>query len=119
MGRGKTRRDSAHVTTKVEWCMHTMYLVCCSKGLSGQSTIFVDFFLPDIKKMAVVIYLYLKDSLEYIDSKYIWVQVFFIKYHFWHFKPYTGKGRGVTRWDPACVILRVKLYMRTNFFLGV
>ena len=31
-------------------------------------------FGPDIKtKMAVVIYMYLKHSPDYIDSKYIWV----------------------------------------------
>ena len=40
MGRGVTKRDSTYVTPKVKLCMHTMCQVCCSKGLSGQSTIF-------------------------------------------------------------------------------
>ena len=44
---------------------------------------FWHFFWPDMKtEMGVVIYMYLKHSPDYIDSKYIWVQVFFLKYHF-------------------------------------
>ena len=38
---------------------------------------FFFFFGPDIKtEMGVVIYMYLKHSLDYIDSKYIWVHGF-------------------------------------------
>ena len=54
---------------------------------------FWPFFGPDIiAEMGVVIYRYLKRSSDYIDSKYIWfmgltplVQVFLLKYYFWHF----------------------------------
>ena len=43
-------------------------------GLSGQSTIFWPYFGPDLKtEIGVVIYMYLKHSPEYTDSKYIWV----------------------------------------------
>ena len=50
-------------------------------------------FGPDIKnRMGVVIYMYLKHSPDYIDSKYIWVHgsnslgsSVLLKYHFWHF----------------------------------
>ena len=41
--------------------------------------------------------------------------MFLLIYHFWHFYPHTGKGRGVARWDPARVTPRVKLYMHTKF----
>ena len=70
MGRGVTRRDSARVTPNVKLCMHTMYYVCSSKGLSH----FWPYFEPNIKtEMIVVIYMYLKHSTDYIDPKYIWV----------------------------------------------
>ena len=80
-------------------------------------------FGPDRKtEMGVVIYMHLKHSPDYIDSKYIWVhwsnslgQVFLIKYHFYHIQPCSGKGRGLARWDPAHVTPRVKLYMHTKF----
>ena len=49
-------RDSTHVTPKVKLCMHTMFLVCCSKGLVGSTLIF--FLGPDIKTlMGAVIYI--------------------------------------------------------------
>ena len=55
-------------------------------------------------EMDVVIYMYSKQSPDYIDSEYIWVHgsnsidsMFLLKYHFWNFQPYTGKGRGMTR----------------------
>ena len=73
MGSGVARRDPTHVTSKVNLCMHTMFQVCCSKGLYDQSTIF-GFFGPDMNtEMGVVIYMYLKHSPVYINSKYIWV----------------------------------------------
>ena len=71
MRRGVTRRDSAHVTPKVKLCMHTVFKVCCSKGSSGQ-ILFLAFLGPVIEtEMGVVIYMYLKHSPDYIDSKYI------------------------------------------------
>ena len=83
MGKGVTRRDSAHVAPQVKLCMCTMYYVCCSKGLSDQSTIFgpfffffffffLAFFCPDIRNWCCLIHI-LKHSPDYIDSKYIWV----------------------------------------------
>ena len=60
MGSGVARRDPARVTPKVNWRMHTMFKVCCSKGLHDQSTIFDFFFGPAMNtKMGVVIYMYL------------------------------------------------------------
>ena len=54
-------------------------------------------------EMGVVIYVF-KTFPRFIDSKYIWVyesnslgSTVLLKYHFWHFQPYTGKGRGVAR----------------------
>ena len=44
MGSGVARGDPAHVTPKVNLCMHTMSLVCHFKDLYNQSTIFVVFF---------------------------------------------------------------------------
>ena len=29
--------------------------------------------------------------------------MFLLKYHFWHFQPYIGKGRGVAKWNLAHV----------------
>ena len=54
---------------------------------------FLAFFGPDMNiEMGVIIYMYLKHSPDYIDSKYISVhgptpkvQVFWQIYHFWHF----------------------------------
>ena len=72
---------------------NTMFSVCSSKGLSGQSAILA-FFGPDKKtEMGVVIYMFSKPSPDYIDSKYIYwllcltpeVLVLLFKYHFWHF----------------------------------
>ena len=69
MGKGVARWDPAHVTPKVKLCMHTMFYVCCSKGLSFQSTLW-----PDINtEMGVVIYMHLKHSPDYIDSKYVFM----------------------------------------------
>ena len=73
MESGVARRNLTHITPKVNSCMHTMFLVCHSKGLYGQSTIF-GFFRPVMDTgMGVVIYMYLKHPPNYIDSKYIWV----------------------------------------------
>ena len=41
--------------------------------------------------------------------------MFLLINHFWHFQPYTGKRRGVARWDPAHVTPIVKLYKHTKF----
>ena len=46
---------------------------CSSKGLSGPSTIFGFFLARHKTVMGVVLYMYLKYSTDYIDSKYIWV----------------------------------------------
>ena len=40
VGRGVARRDPTHVTPKIKLCIHTIYQVCHSKDLFGQSTIF-------------------------------------------------------------------------------
>ena len=84
--------DSAHVTPKVKLCMHTI-IKPVAPTVRLVKVPFWAFFGPDIKtEMGVVIYMYLKHSPDYIDSKYIWfhgltpkVQVFLLKYHFWHF----------------------------------
>ena len=74
MGRGVTRRDSAHFTPTVK----------CIPGIESVAprlflviVPFLPFFFgPNIKtEMGVVIYMYLKHSPDYIDSKYIWVHV--------------------------------------------
>ena len=54
---------------------------------------FVAIFWPNMNtKMGVVIYMYLKHSSDYIDSKYIWVHEsnsigssVFAEISFWHF----------------------------------
>ena len=67
--------------------------------------------------------MYLKCSIDYNDSKYIWVhgsislEVFVAEIPFWHFLPYTGKGRGVAKWDPAQVNPELKLHMHTKFYI--
>ena len=73
MGKGVARRDPTHITLKVKLYMHTMFYVCCSKGLLAKVPILA-FFRPDMnKEKGVVIYMYLKHSPDYIDSKFIWV----------------------------------------------
>ena len=65
MGSGVARRDPDHVTPKVNLCIHTMFKVCCSNSLYGQSTIFgfIIFFGLDMDtEIGVVIYMYLKHS---------------------------------------------------------
>ena len=65
--------------------------------------------------------MYLKHSTDYIESKYIWVhgsnsqEFLLLNTIFGIFLSYTGKGRGVAKWDTAHVTPRVKLYMRTKF----
>ena len=66
--------------------------------------------------------MYLKRSTDYIDSKYIWVHgsnslgVFFVaEIPFLAFLPYTGKKRGVAKWNPAHVNPKLKLHMHTSF----
>ena len=96
--RGVAWRDPSHVIPKVKWFMHAIFSVCCSKGLSGLVQ-FLAFFWHDMKtEMGVIIYIYLKHSLDYIDSNYIRVHwsdslssVFFLQYHFWHFSFTHGK----------------------------
>ena len=58
--------------SQVVYAYHVLSL--CSKGLSSRST-FLTFFGPDMKtEMGVImIYMYLKHSPDYIDSKYMWV----------------------------------------------
>ena len=69
MGRGVTKMDSTHVTSKVKLCMYTII-----KSVVKVPFLAFFFFWPDIKtEMGVVIYMYLKHSPDYIDSKYIWV----------------------------------------------
>ena len=99
----------------------------CNKSVAQRVCIvkvpFWPFFRPDIKtEMGVVICMHFKHSPDYIDSKYIWVRgsnsqgsSVFTEIQFLAFLPYTGKGRGVARWDLAHVTPRVKLYMRTKF----
>ena len=67
---GVARKDPTHVIPKVNLCMHTVFQVCHSKGLYGQSTIFGTYMDTE---MGVVIHMYLKHCRDYIDSKYIWV----------------------------------------------
>ena len=69
--------------------------------------------------------MYLKCSTDYIDSKYIWAhgsnslggffvaEIPFLAF----FLPYTGKGKGVAKWDPAQVNPKLKLHMHTKFLL--
>ena len=71
--------------------------------------------------------MYLKHSTDYIDSKYIWVHGsnslgFFVAeipflaiFFFW---PYTGKGRGVAKWDPAQVNPKLKLHVLSFRFVS-
>ena len=93
MGKGVAWRDLAHVTPKVKLCMHTMFLICCSR-ICWPKYHFFAFFGPDMNtEMGVVIYMYLKHFPNYIDSKYIWVywcnslgsSFFLLVYNFWHF----------------------------------
>ena len=83
-----------------------MYVISLSlQGVDGQSTIFGLFGGPDIKtEMGVVIFMYLNiPQIILIPIIYGFmgltplVQVYLLKYHFWHFLPYTRKGRGVAR----------------------
>ena len=86
---------------------------------------FLAFFKPNVKiVMGVVLYMHLKHSTDYIDSKYIYIWVhgsnslggFFVaEILFLAFLPYTVKGGGVAKWDPAHITLGVKLYMHTKF----
>ena len=66
--------------------------------------------------------MYLKCSTNYIDFKYIgfmgltpWgffvAEIPFLAF-FWS---YSGKGRGVAKWDPARVNPKLKLDMHTKF----
>ena len=72
MGRGVARRKPSHVTSKVKVCVHTMFKIRCSKGLSDQCIIFMPFLGLSMKiEMVVVIYVYLKHFPDYIDSKCI------------------------------------------------
>ena len=66
--------------------------------------------------------MYLKRSTDYIDSKYMGFESnshgFFvaeIPFLASFFLPYTGKGRGVAKWDPAQVNPKLKLLMHTKF----
>ena len=73
MERGVARLDSAHVTPTVKLCMHSMHLVCRSKGFSGRHTIFE----PDMNtEMGVFIHMNLKYSLDCTNNKYTWVHGF-------------------------------------------
>ena len=72
--------------------------------------------------MHVVLYMYLKHSTDHIDSKYIYsfmgltlLGFIVAEIPFLAFLPFTGKGRGVIKWDSSHVTPRVKLYMHTKF----
>ena len=54
MGRGVARRDHTHFTLKVKLCIHTIYQVCRSKDLFGETNIF-GLFGPDMKAEVVVV----------------------------------------------------------------
>ena len=71
MGSSAAMRDPSHVTQKINLCMHTRFYVSCSKGLYSQSNIFGFFGHDKNIEMSVFIYMYLKHSPDYIDSKYI------------------------------------------------
>ena len=87
IGRGVTRRDSAHAIPKVKLCMQT---ICHSKGLSGQSTIFV-LFGPDIRtEMGVIIYMHLKHFPDYINSKYMYMYIYIYIYIYIYTYIYMG-----------------------------
>ena len=83
---------------------------------------FLAIFGPDMKtEMGVVIYMYSKDSSDYIDSKYIWVHgsnslgsSVSAEIPFLTFLAFTGKA-SVAKWDPAHVTPRVKSHMHTKF----
>ena len=82
----------------------------------GFSVLFLAFFGCEMKtELGVVIYMYLKHSPDYIDSKYIWVHGIKSNTIFGFFNLTQGKKKGVTRWDPAHVTARVKQYMHTKF----
>ena len=73
MGRGVAKRKPALLLPK-----SSCVCIPCFKSVTPRVCLakvpFLIFFGPDMKtEMGVVIYMYLKHSPNYIDSKYIWV----------------------------------------------
>ena len=72
-------------------CICILYIKSCSfKGLSGRSTIFGFFSACHKTVKGVVLYMYLKHSTVYIDSRYIWVHGSTPKGFFWLLKYHFG-----------------------------
>ena len=68
MKNGVAKRDPAHVTSKVNLCM---FKSVAPRGRWPKYHI-CPLFGPDMKtEMGVVIFMYLKHSLDYIDCNYI------------------------------------------------
>ena len=73
MGRGTARRDPAHVTPKVNCVRKSCFKSVTSRVCMAKVPFLAFFCWPDMNtEMGVVIYMYLKHSPDYIDSKYIW-----------------------------------------------
>ena len=71
MGRGVARRDPAHVTPKVKCGCRPCFK---SVGPRAGKVPFLSFFGLDMKtEMGIVVFMYLKHSPDYINSKYIWI----------------------------------------------
>ena len=73
MGSGVARRDPAHVTHKVNLCMHTIFKSVAPRVCMAKVP-FLALFGPDMNiEIGVAIYMYFKHSPDYTDSKYIYM----------------------------------------------
>ena len=64
-------RDLAHVTQKVNLCMHTMFRSVGPRVCHAKLPFLASLGLDMNIEMGVFIYMYLKHSPDHIDSKYI------------------------------------------------
>ena len=104
-------------------CACTRCFISVAPRVCPAKVPFLSIFGPNMKtEIGVVIYIYLKRSPDYTDSKYIWIHGsnslgsrVLAEIQFLTFLDLHRERRGVALCDQAHVTLIIKSYMHTKF----